>query len=196
MIVIVNGRTRPTFGAGEKRSVLARARARSVEGWTLSAAGAIGLARFGALLGALVVGGAISSGAIVAAEVADEGTLAGRRLWLAAAGLGAPALSFLVYQFLMARFRRDLPRRLDGVPPPGTRVAVGDEGVSVGDERVEWTKLRLEALELTETATQWGRVYRVLRARLSGPGVDWTLDAAAIENGQAIVDAVFRRLAR
>ena len=93
-------------------------------------------------------------------------------------------------------WRKSLSSRYASAPAPGTLIGVDERGATIGERSALWSEVRFFERTEFQNPPGWrcGRLV-VLRVRLNGRLGDRLIDASLVDNGQAIVNAVFRRLA-
>jgi len=104
-------------------------------------------------------------------------------------------------RFFIGRGRRAwnerLAERLPLMPAAGDVVRCDAAALVVGEHRFVWSDLTVETLRLTETSDGDGTGPTLVEClELAAAADRMTLDAAMMENGQAIVDCIYGRLRR
>ncbi len=108
---------------------------------------------------------------------------------------GVLTLFYFAYQRTAQRWMSRLPDRVAALPAPGTQVRLDANGVSIGSRAGDWSKLRIDQLDVVRTAGGEGSVDLVIeRVVLAGAGELMTLDCNLIENGKQMVETACQRL--
>ena len=108
---------------------------------------------------------------------------------------GVLTLFYFAYQRTAQRWMSWLPDRVAALPAPGTQVRLDANGVSIGSRAGDWSKLRIDQLDVVRTAGGEGSVDLVIeRVVLAGAGELMTLDCNLIENGKQMVETACQRL--
>ncbi len=91
-------------------------------------------------------------------------------------------------------WRRDLPRRLEGMAPEGTAIGVDAAGVTVAGRVQAWPTLAIEQIELGKFSTRQSTLLTLDRLTLKGPEGLVVLDPAMMRNGHLIIGNAWRRM--
>ena len=135
--------------------------------------------------------------AIVAALLASLAGPADQPIVLPAAALILFLLgAFFVFNLRRRQqaWRRDLPRRLEGMAPEGTAIAVDAAGVTVAGRIQAWPTLAIEQIELGKYSTRQSTLLTLDRLTLKGPDGLVVLDPAMMRNGHLIIGNAWRRM--
>lgn len=104
------------------------------------------------------------------------------------------AFFVFIYRRRKQIWRRDLPRRLEGMAPEGTAIGVDAAGVIVGGWTHPWPALAIEQVELGRYRSSRATILTLDRLALRGPGGLIVLDPAMMRNGHLIIGNVWRRM--
>ena len=135
--------------------------------------------------------------AIVAALLASLAGPADQPIVLPAAALILFLLgAFFVFNLRRRQqaWRRDLPRRLEGMAPEGTAIGVDAAGVTVAGRVQAWPTLVIEQIELGKYSTRQSTLLTLDRLTLKGPEGLVVLDPAMMRNGHLIIGNAWRRM--
>lgn len=91
-------------------------------------------------------------------------------------------------------WRRDLPRRLEGMASEGTAIGVNAAGVTVGGRVHPWPALAIEQVELGKYSAQRSTLFTLDRLALRGPEGLVVLDPAMMGNGHLLIGSAWRRM--
>lgn len=91
-------------------------------------------------------------------------------------------------------WRRDLPRRLEGMATEGTAIGVDAAGVTVAGRIQAWSTLSIEQIELGKYSTRQSTLLTLDRLTLKGPEGLVVLDPAMMRNGHLIIGNAWRRM--
>jgi hypothetical protein len=95
-------------------------------------------------------------------------------------------------------FTQRIAHRSEGLMPAGTVYAIDASGLAIGPDTIAWPMLAIDTVELASGSLPSGDTSTpiIIIERLSvaaGPKI-FTLDRAMIENGQLLIDNIWRRL--
>ena len=89
-----------------------------------------------------------------------------------------------------------LSLRAAALPPTGTPIIVDAEGVRIGREKIDWSRLTPERLELIERSNENEAVLTVDRIVATDGERSFAFDRGLMRRGGEIVDAAFLKLVR
>lgn len=194
MRVLIDGKVHEPLSPAEEQDVRQFRAEESVEGSVLSAqqAGRAQVSQARLLFMILWAVTAIVAAVMAAlAAPADQATvLVGAVLIVGALG----AFFALVLWRRKRRWQRDLARRLDGMAPADTAIAVTAAGVAVAGHIFPWSTLAIEQVELAKFGTRYRTMFTLERLTLVGSGSVVVLDPALMRNGHLIIGNAWRRM--
>ena len=135
--------------------------------------------------------------AVVAALLASLAGPADQPIVLPAAALILFLLgAFFVFNLRRRQqaWRRDLPRRLEGLASEGTAIGVDAAGVTVGGRVHAWPALAIEQVELGKYSSQRSTLFTLDRLALRGPEGLVVLDPGMMGNGHLLIGNAWRRM--
>ena len=113
----------------------------------------------------------------------------------AVVSVGALGLFFAFMVWRRTRsWQRDLPRRLTGMAPAGTAIAVDAAGVAVAGQIFTWPTLSIEQVEMLKLGAKYRTLFTLERLVLVGPEGTIVLDPVLMRNGHRIIGNAWRRM--
>lgn len=195
MQVIVNGRVVGALTPSEWRSAGGARPFAPTSGRVLTATEAVHSYERQMAMNSLALAGIswiTAIGALLSGAAPTWSALSGLMILIAVAGTAAAAA---MYRIKMAAWRRRISQRGAAEPRQNLSLVVNAAGLSLGDRFGSWKEIALAAVEFQKLPTgERDYSYTVTCVHLNGALGDLTLEATLLENGQAIVNAVFRRL--
>ena len=198
MRVLLNGRDIGGLDPHLQRRLWGRRSDRIVEGVTISAQDSI--ARRAREL-QLLLGGTAAAVAIMLAlnlfiviarapQVLDYVLPA-----FAAAALFVGGLVFFIYTMMLGDHRKRVEARASDALPAGTTVRLDAAGLSVGGLSWAWSSLKLDELGIRQRQGNHQRITYVERLLLSDGHRAIPLDALFLDNGRAVLEQAWFRVA-
>jgi hypothetical protein len=144
------------------------------------------------------IGGVLELLAVVGGVVGEPNSAAFFILLGIVVTIAVILLMALVLRHRVRVFTRRIAPRSEGLMPAGTVYAIDAAGLAIGSDTIAWPMLALDTVELASGSLPSGDTSTpiIIIERLSvaaGPKV-FTLDRAMIENGQLLIDNIWRRL--
>lgn len=195
MIVIIDGRVAAQLTRSQWRSLEGCKPFRQASGRVLSPAAATDILTRRFLVMAAAACVAIWAILIVLTLVGNEYDRAQCATIFLVLAAATPAALALAYLIKLDSWRKSLSGRYVLAPPPGTLISVDERGATIGERSAPWSEVRLERAEFQTLPDDGDGRLVVWRLRLNGCLGDRLIDASLVDNGQAIVNAVFCRLA-
>jgi hypothetical protein len=118
----------------------------------------------------------------------------GLRLSIALAGFLVPAVLLLFKNSTLRKVRKKAAADYPEAPPPGTRIAVDDEGLTVGERRFSWDDLAIERLELRTMHTEDDSYLRPFSILVSTPAGPTLVSHRILDDGVWMEREIHRRL--
>ena len=194
MRILVDGKALAELSAEQEKDVRRFRAEESVQGEVLSADEATTAYGGQTRLVLTILWGAA---AVVAAVIASLAEPADQAIVLPAAALIIAALgAFFAFMLWRRRrdWRRDLPRRLEGMAPAGSPIRVDATGVTVAGRTMPWQTLAIDQVEFSRYGTRRAIILTLERLTLAGPEGRVVLDPVLMRNGHLIVGNAWRRM--
>jgi hypothetical protein len=129
--------------------------------------------------------------------VVVSGARSGDRAFLGTFGLAMavlmPFVLGLVYYVKRERLYASLPERARASPPTGTAIRVDCSGIAIGSRTAAWKDVAVDGVDFSVvTGTRGYRAYYIRRLHLRLNDVPFVLDRSLLNEGEAIVDGIYR----
>ena len=194
MRVLIDGKTCEALTPAQEKDIRQFREESSVQGQVLSADEATAERGRQTRTIFAILWGVVAAVAVIMASLAGP---ADQPIVLPAAALILFLLgAFFVFNYWRRQkvWRRDLPRRLEGMAIEGTAIGVDAAGVTVGGRVQAWPSLAIEQIELGKYSTRQSTLLTLDRLTLKGPEGLVVLDPAMMRNGHLIIGNAWRRM--
>ncbi len=194
MRVLIDGKTCEALTPAQEKDIRQFREEASVQGQVLSADEATTVRGRQTRTVFAILWGVVAVVAVLLASLAGP---ADQPIVLPAAALILFLLgAFFVFNYWRRQkvWRRDLPRRLEGMATEGTAIGVDAAGVTVAGRIQAWPTLAIEQIELGKYSTRQSTLLTLDRLTLKGPEGLVVLDPAMMSNGHLIIGNAWRRM--